>query len=75
MTSGEGFDLSSLDLPGKQLDLLKAVKATGKPVVVVLITGKPLVMTWAKEHADAWYCSSMAVNSREMPWPMSCWAK
>ena len=53
VTSGEGFDLSSLDLPGKQLDLLKAVKATGKPVVVVLITGKPLVMTWAKEHADA----------------------
>ena len=53
VTSGEGFDLSSLDLPGKQLDLLKAVKATGKPVVVVLISGKPLVMTWAKEHADA----------------------
>lgn len=53
VTSGEGFDLSSLDLPGKQLDLLKAVKATGKPVVVVLITGKPLVMTWAKEYADA----------------------
>ena len=53
VTSGEGFDLSSLDLPGKQLDLLKAVKATGKPVVVVLITGKPLVMTLAKEHADA----------------------
>ena len=53
VTSGEGFDLSSLDLPGKQLDLLKAVKKTGKPVVVVLITGKPLVMTWAQEHADA----------------------
>ena len=53
VTSGEGFDLSSLDLPGKQLELLKAVKATGKPVIVVLITGKPLVMTWAKENADA----------------------
>lgn len=53
VTSGEGFDLSSLELPGKQLDLLKALKATGKPVVVVLITGKPLVMTWAQEHADA----------------------
>lgn len=52
-TSGEGFDLSSLELPGRQLDLLKAVKATGKPVIVVLITGKPLVMTWAKENADA----------------------
>lgn len=52
-TSGEGFDLSSLELPGRQLDLLKAVKATGKPMVVVLITGKPLVMSWAKENADA----------------------
>lgn len=53
VTSGEGFDLSSLELPGKQLELLKAVKATGKPMIVVLITGKPLVMTWAKENADA----------------------
>lgn len=53
VTSGEGFDLSSLDLPGRQLDLLKAVKATGKPMIVVLITGKPLVMSWAAEHADA----------------------
>ena len=52
-TSGEGFDLSSLDLPGRQLDLLKAVKATGMPMIVVLITGKPLVMSWAKENADA----------------------
>lgn len=52
-TSGEGFDLSSLELPGRQLDLLKAVKATGKPMIVVLITGKPLVMSWAKENADA----------------------
>lgn len=29
------------------------MKATGKPMVVVLITGKPLVMSWAKENADA----------------------
>lgn len=58
-TSGEGFDLSSLDLPGRQLDLLKAVKAAGKPVIVVLIAGKPLVMAWAEKEADAvlvqWY--------------------
>lgn len=53
VTSGEGFDLSSLELPGRQLDLLKAVKATGKPMIVVLITGKPLVMSWVKENADA----------------------
>lgn len=59
-TAGEGFDLSSLELPGKQRELLKAVKATGKPLVVVLIAGKPMVMSWAKENADAvlvqWYC-------------------
>lgn len=53
VTSGEGFDLSSLELPGKQLELMKAVKATGKPMIVVLITGKPLVLSWVKENADA----------------------
>lgn len=58
-TSGEGFDLSSMELPGMQLELLKRVKATGKPLVVVLISGKPLAMPWVKENADAvlvqWY--------------------
>lgn len=58
-TAGEGFDLSSMELPGAQLELLKRVKATGKPLVVVLIAGKPLAMSWVKEHADAvlvqWY--------------------
>ena len=58
-TSGEGFDLSSLELPGKQLELLKAVKKVGKPVVVCFIAGKPLAIPWVKEHADAvlvqWY--------------------
>ncbi|NDV84457.1 glycoside hydrolase family 3 N-terminal domain-containing protein [Bacteroides sp. 51] len=53
VTSGEGFDLSSLELPGKQLELLKEIKKTGKPMVVVLITGKPLVLSWVKENADA----------------------
>lgn len=58
-TSGEGFDLSSLELPGSQQQLLEALKATGKPLVVVLISGKPLAMPWVKENADAflvqWY--------------------
>ncbi|WP_052273033.1 glycoside hydrolase family 3 N-terminal domain-containing protein [Flavihumibacter solisilvae] len=53
MESGEGFDRASLDLMGKQLDLLKAIKATGKPVIVVYIEGRPLDKTWAAEHADA----------------------
>lgn len=58
-TAGEGFDLSSLELPGAQEDLLKAVKATGKPMIVLFIAGKPLAMPWVKENADAivvqWY--------------------
>lgn len=52
-TAGEGYDLSSLELPGKQRELLEAVKATGKPMIVTLITGKPMVMRWAQDNADA----------------------
>lgn len=52
-TTGEGFDLSSLELPGRQLELLKAVKETGTPMVVVLVSGKPMVMNWAGENANA----------------------
>ncbi|KAA6352299.1 beta-glucosidase [termite gut metagenome] len=59
MESGEGFDRSTLDLLGKQLDLLKALKKTGKPLVVIYIQGRPLNMNWASEQADAlltvWY--------------------
>lgn len=59
MESGEGFDRSTLNLLGKQLDLLKALKATGKPLVVIYIEGRPLNMNWAAENADAlltaWY--------------------
>jgi beta-glucosidase len=57
--SGEGFDRSSLDLPGNQELLLEAVAATGKPVVVVLENGRPLTIGWAKQHIpailEAWY--------------------
>ena len=57
--SGEGFDRSNLDLPGDQEQLLEAVVATGKPVVLVLENGRPLTIGWAKEHVpailEAWY--------------------
>lgn len=57
--SGEGFDRSSLDLPGNQEQLLEAVVATGKPVVLVLENGRPLSIPWAKAHVaailEAWY--------------------
>ncbi len=59
MESGEGFDRATLDLLGDQLKLLKAVVKTGKPVVLVLIKGRPLNLNWAAENApaiiDAWY--------------------
>src|SRR3954453_21204497 len=51
--SGEGFDRSSLDLPGNQEQLLEAIVATGKPVVLVLQNGRPLTIGWAKEHVPA----------------------
>jgi beta-glucosidase len=57
--SGEGFDRSKLDLPGDQEQLLEAVVAAGKPVVLVLENGRPLTIGWAKEHVpailEAWY--------------------
>lgn len=66
-TSGEGFDLSSLELPGRQLELLKAIKGTGKPVVVVFISAKPLAMPWVKDNADAfivqWYAGEQQGNA------------
>jgi beta-glucosidase len=52
MESGEGYDRSTLDLMGDQLKLLKALKATGKPVVLVLIMGRPLNLNYAKENID-----------------------
>ncbi len=59
MEAGEGFDRSTLGLLGLQPQLLKELKATGKPLVVVYIEGRPLDKNWAEENADAlltlWY--------------------
>jgi beta-glucosidase len=52
-TSGEGRDRLSLDLPGVQEDLVRAVVATGTPVVLVLITGRPSASTWAHMNCTA----------------------
>jgi beta-glucosidase len=55
----KGGDRTSIDLPKPEQDLLEAVAATGKPLVVVLTNGSALGVNWAKEHAnailDAWY--------------------
>jgi hypothetical protein len=46
-TVGEGNDAESLDLPGVQRELVEAVVATGTPVVLVLVTGRPYAVGWA----------------------------
>src|SRR5262249_42467756 len=52
-TDGEGFDAATLELTGLQEELLKVVCAVGKPVVVVLINGRPLATRWAAGNAPA----------------------
>ena len=53
MECGEGFDRATLDLLGRQMELLEALKNTGKPLVVVYIEGRPLNKNWADENANA----------------------
>ncbi len=59
-TNGEGYDVASLDLTGMQEELIKAVHATGTPVIVVLINGRPLSVRWIAENVpaivEAWNC-------------------
>ncbi|WEK60875.1 MAG: glycoside hydrolase family 3 N-terminal domain-containing protein [Candidatus Microbacterium colombiense] len=51
-TVGEGNDVDSLELPGVQRALVEAVVATGTPVVVVALTGRPYVLDWALPHRE-----------------------
>ena len=56
---GEAASRSSLELPGRQLELLQAVVETGTPVVLLVMNGRPLDLRWAAEHVpailDIWY--------------------
>jgi beta-glucosidase len=56
---GEAASRSSLDLPGRQLELLQAVVDTGTPIVLLVMNGRPLDLRWAAEHVpaimDIWY--------------------
>jgi beta-glucosidase len=64
---GEAASRSSLDLPGRQLDLVKAIQATGKPTVVVLVNSRPLTIGWIAENVPAvlvaWMGGSEAGNA------------
>jgi len=53
MMNGEGSSRADISIPDAQVELLKALKATGKPVVLVLNTGRPLTLTWEDENMDA----------------------
>ncbi len=57
--SGEAASRAYLDLPGNQQKLLEAVAATGKPVVLLVFSGRPLVLDWAAEHVasimEVWF--------------------
>lgn len=52
-TCGENLDRADLNLPGKQLDLVKAIYATGTPVILVLQNGRPLSITWEHDNIPA----------------------
>jgi len=51
--SGEAGSRANLDLPGNQQQLLEAVAATGKPIVLLVFSGRPLVLDWAAQHIPA----------------------
>ena len=58
-TVGESASRTSLDLPGRQLELVQAVYATGKPIVVVLLNGRPMSINWINRYVpgiiEAWF--------------------
>jgi beta-glucosidase len=53
LTVGESSTRTSLDLPGRQLQLIQAVYAVGKPTVVVLINGRPMSINWVNKNVPA----------------------
>jgi beta-glucosidase len=65
--SGEAASRADITLPGKQQELLRALKATGKPLVLVLMNGRPLALQWEDENADAiletWFAGTQAGNA------------
>ena len=58
-TTGENNDGATLDFPGAQRDLVKAIQATGTPVVLVIVNGKPFTLAWEADNIPAilvtWY--------------------
>ena len=67
MEAGEGFDRSTLDLLGLQMPLLEALKATGKPIVLLNFSGRATVMDWEVENIptilNVWFGGSEAADA------------
>ncbi len=67
MESGEGYDRSTLDLMGVQLELIQEIRKLGKPIVLVLIKGRPLLLEGIIQEADAivdaWYPGMQGGNA------------
>ena len=65
--SGEAASRTSLDLPGRQSELVQAIHATGKPYIVVLMNGRPLTINWLAENSPAiletWFGGTQAGNA------------
>jgi len=65
--SGEAASRADIGLPGKQIELLKALNQTNKPIVVVLMNGRPLTLKWENENTDAiletWFAGTEAGNA------------
>lgn len=55
--NGEGASRADISIPEPQRELLRSLKETGKPVVLVLTTGRPLTLTWENDHIPAILCS------------------
>lgn len=66
-TTGEGYDITDINPIGVQRELLQALKATGKPIVLVLVHGRPWSIVWEKENMDAileaWYPGEQGGNA------------
>ena len=65
--SGEAASRASIDLPGRQEALVRALHALGKPLVVVLMNGRPLTISWIAQHVaavvEAWFLGSQSGNA------------
>jgi len=65
--TGEAKSRSNIHLPGVQEELIKAISATGKPLVVLLMSGRPMVFNWTADHVPAilytWWLGNQAGNA------------